>query len=247
MEKLAATVLDTTFRNDENGYSVVRVLAGVSEETVVGILPQLSAGEMVNFTGIWSEHPVYGRQFSAKQYEITPPDSLPAIERYLGSGLIRGVGVATAKLIVSYFGMETIEVLDKSPYRLVEISGIGPKRAKMIAESYTEQVGTRRVMIFLQNYGITSGLATKITKKYGADTIPMIKENPYRLVLDIDGVGFLTADRIALSMGVDPQSEFRLRSAPVSSAFGSGQWLWTYLFAGACAQRAGAQAFECLR
>jgi len=213
MEQLSATVLDTTFRNDENGYSVVRVLAGVSEETVVGVLPQLSAGEIVTFTGDWSEHPVYGRQFSAKRYEIAPPDSLPAIQRYLGSGLIRGVGTATAKLIVDYFGLDTIEVLDKAPYRLVEISGIGPKRAKMIAESYTAQVSTRRVMIFLQNHGITPGLATKIFKQYGADTIAIIKDNPYRLVLDIDGVGFLTADRIALSAGIDPRSEFRLRSA----------------------------------
>ena len=213
MEQLAATVLDTTFRNSENGYSVIRVQAGVAEQTVVGVLPELSAGELVTFSGDWSEHPVYGRQFTAKQYEISPPDSLPAIERYLGSGLIRGVGAATAKLIVRYFGMETIEVLDKAPYRLVEISGIGPKRAKMIAESYTAQVSTRRVMIFLQNYGITPGLATKIAKKYGADTIALIKENPYRLVHDIDGVGFLTADRIALSMGIDPRSEFRLRSA----------------------------------
>ncbi len=213
MEQLAATVLDTTFRNSENGYSVVRVLADVEEQTVVGVMPELSAGELVTFTGDWGEHPVYGRQFMAKSYEISPPDSLPAIERYLGSGLIRGVGAATAKLIVSYFGMDTIEVLDKSPYRLVEISGIGPKRAQMIAESYTAQVSTRRVMIFLQNYGITSGLAGKIAKRYGSETIAAIKENPYRLVLDIDGVGFLTADRIALSMGVDPRSEFRLRSA----------------------------------
>lgn len=213
MEQLAATVLDTTFRNDENGYSVIRVQAGVSEQTVVGVLPQLSAGELVTFTGEWGEHPVYGRQFSAKQYEISPPVGIPAIERYLGSGLIRGVGAATARQIVSYFGLETIEVLDKAPYRLVEISGIGPKRARMISESYTAQVSTRRVMIFLQNYGITPGLSTKIAKKYGPDTIPLIKENPYRLVHDIEGVGFLTADRIALSMGIDPRSEFRLRSA----------------------------------
>ncbi len=213
MEQLAATVLDTTFRNSENGYSVVRVLAGTSEQTVVGAMPELSAGELVTFTGDWGEHPVYGRQFIAKGYEISPPVELPAIERYLGSGLIRGIGPATAKLIVSTFGMDTIEMLDKAPYRLVEISGIGPKKAKMIAESYLAQVSTRRVMIFLQNYGITPGLATKIAKHYGADAITIIKENPYRLVLDIDGVGFLTADRIALSTGVDPRSEFRLRSA----------------------------------
>ena len=213
MEQLAATVLGTAFRNSENGYSVLRVLAGTAEETVVGILPQLSDGEIVTFSGGWTEHPVYGKQFKADTYEISPPDSLPAIERYLGSGLIRGVGAATAKQIVSHFGMETIDVLDKAPYRLVEIPGIGPKKAKMIIESYTAQVSVRRVMIFLQNYGITPNLANKIAKRYGTDTITMIKENPYRLVHDIDGVGFVTADRIALSMGVDPHSEFRLRSA----------------------------------
>jgi exodeoxyribonuclease V alpha subunit len=213
MEQLSATVLDTAFRNEENGYSVLRVLAGASEQTVVGVMPQLSAGETVTFTGDWGEHPVYGRQFQAKQYEIAPPDSLPAIERYLGSGLIRGVGPATAKLIVGRFGLETIAVLDETPGRLTEIGGIGPKKAAMIIESYTAQVSLRRVMIFLQNYGISANLSQKIAKRYGGDTIPLIRENPYRLVTDIDGVGFLTADRIALSMGVDPNSEFRLRSA----------------------------------
>ncbi len=213
MEQLTATVLDTTFRNDENGYSVLRVQAGTAEHTVVGVLPQLSAGEAVAFSGDWTEHPVYGRQFQAKRYEISPPDSLPAIERYLGSGLIRGIGPATAKLIVAKFGLSTIAVLDDTPHRLTEISGIGPRKAAMILESYTAQVGLRRVMIFLQGYGISANLSTKIAKRYGADTIAMIRENPYRLVMDIDGVGFITADRIALSMGVDPQSEFRLRSA----------------------------------
>jgi exodeoxyribonuclease V alpha subunit len=213
MEQFSATVLDTTFRNDENGYSVLRVQAGTTEQTVVGILPQLSAGECVTFSGEWTEHAMYGRQFAAKQYDIAPPDSLPAIERYLGSGLIRGIGPATAKLIVANFGLDTIRVLDETPQRLTEIGGIGPKKAAMILESYTAQVSLRRVMIFLQNYGITANLSTKIAKRYGAETIPMIRENPYRLVTDIEGVGFLTADRIALSMGVDPQSEFRLRSA----------------------------------
>ena len=213
MEQLMAIVLDTTFRNDDNGYSVLRVQAGTAEQMVVGVLPKLSPGECVTFTGAWTEHPVYGRQFSARQYEIAPPDSILAIERYLGSGLIRGVGTATAKLIVAAFGLDTIRVMDESPQRLNEISGIGPKKAAMIMESYTAQVSLRRVMIFLQNYGITANLSTKIAKRYGAETIPLIRENPYRLVTDIDGVGFLTADRIALSMGIDPQSEFRLRSA----------------------------------
>ncbi len=213
MEQLTAIVLDTLFRNDENGYTVLHIQAGTTEQTVVGVLPELSAGETVTFIGDWGEHPVYGRQFNAKQYEISPPDTLPAIERYLGSGLIRGIGAPTAKLIVSHFGMDTIQVLDETPQRLTEISGIGPKKAAMIMESYTAQVSMRRVMIFLQNYGISANLSTKIAKRYGGDTIALIRENPYRLVLDIDGVGFLTADRIALSMGIDPGSEFRLRSA----------------------------------
>ena len=213
MEQLSATVLDTTFRNDENGYSVLRVQAGVNEQTVVGVMPQLSPGETVTFSGEWGEHPVYGRQFHARQYEIAPPETLSAIERYLGSGLIRGIGTATAKLIVSHFGTDTMQVMDENPQRLTEISGIGPKKAAMILESYTAQVSMRRVMIFLQNYGISANLSTKIAKRYGGDTIPLIRENPYRLVLDIEGVGFVTADRIALSMGIDPRSEFRLRSA----------------------------------
>ena len=237
MEQLSATVLDTTFRNEENGYSVLRVLAGASEQTVVGVMPQLSAGETVTFSGDWGEHPVYGRQFQAKQYEIAPPDSLPAIERYLGSGLIRGIGPATAKLIVAHFGLETIAVLDETPGRLTEISGIGPKKAAMIIESYTAQVSLRRVMIFLQNYGISANLSTKIAKRYGGDTIPLIRENPYRLVTDIDGVGFLTADRIALSMGIDEHSEFRLRSALYHPAVGGGEQFRAYLSAPADAFR----------
>jgi exodeoxyribonuclease V alpha subunit len=213
MEQLTATVLDTTFRNDDNGYTVLRVAVGRGQHTVVGSLPALSAGENVTFQGDWTEHPVYGRQFAAKTCEITPPDSLSAVEKYLGSGLIRGIGPTTAKLIVNRFGMDAMAVLDEHPERLTEVSGIGPKKAAMILESYQEQVSMRRAMLFLQNYGIGPNLSTKIAKTYGEATVEMIRENPYRLVTDIEGVGFLTADRIALSMGIDPHSEFRVRTA----------------------------------
>ena len=213
MEQLSATVLDTTFRNADNGYTVLRVMVGRSQHTVVGAMPELSSGENVTFDGDWTEHPVYGRQFNAKTCAITPPDSLSAVEKYLGSGLIRGIGPSTAKQIVKHFGMDAITILDEHPERLTEISGIGPKKAAMILESYTEQMGMRRVMLFLQNYGLSPNLATKITKYYGEATVDLIRQNPYRLVTDIEGVGFLTADRIALSMGIDPRSEFRVRAA----------------------------------
>ena len=213
MEQLTATVLETTFRNDENGYTVLRVVVGRSQQTVVGSMPALSSGENVTFEGDWTEHPMYGKQFNAKTCVITPPDSLTSVEKYLGSGLIRGIGPATAKLIVKHFGMDAMGVMDEHPERLTEVSGIGPKKAEMIIESYTEQMSMRRMMLFLQNYGISPNLSTKITKYYGEATVEMIKQNPYRLVTDIDGVGFLTADRIALSMGIDPHSEFRVRAA----------------------------------
>ena len=213
METLAATVLETTFRNDENGYTVLRVSIGRSTQTVVGQMPELSSGESVTFDGDWIEHAIYGKQFSAKTCKITPPSTLSAIEKYLGSGLIRGIGPATAKLIVRAFGEDALQILEEKPYRLTEVQGIGAKKAAMIVDSYTQQMSMRRVLVFLQNYGLSPNLAMKIAKYYGENTIELIQQNPYRMVTDIEGVGFLTADRIALSMGVDSQSEFRIRAA----------------------------------
>ncbi|MDD3333878.1 MAG: ATP-dependent RecD-like DNA helicase [Eubacteriales bacterium] len=213
METLTAVVQDTTFRNEENGYTVIRVTVGRTVQTVVGIMPELSPGENVTFEGGWTEHPSYGKQFSAQKCAITPPTGKSAIEKYLGSGLIRGIGPATAKLIVKAFGEKALDILDEHPEKLCDISGIGKKRAEMIIESYTLQMGMRRVMVFLQNYGMSPNLAMKVAKYYGENTIELVRENPYRMVMDIEGVGFLTADRIALSMGMDPQSEFRIRAA----------------------------------
>lgn len=225
MEELTGTVLETTFRNDENGYTVLRVSAGRSQQTVVGLMPELSAGETVVFEGDWTEHAMYGRQFGAKTCAVKPPTTLSAMEKYLGSGLIRGIGPATAKLIVRTFGEDTMRVMDEQSQRLLEIPGIGRKKAAMIIESYMQQVGMRRVLVFLQGYGLSPNMAMKIAKYYGEGAQELIQKNPYRLVTDIEGIGFLTADRIALSMGVDPRSEFRVRSSLyflLNDAAGSG-------------------------
>ena len=170
MEQLEATILGTVFRNPENGWSVVIVRSGRSELTVVGSLPELSSGEQAVFSGEWIEHRTYGRQFSCRACELKVPTTLLGIERYLGSGLIRGVGPSTAALIVEAFGEETLAVLSEHPERLTEVKGIGRKRAAMIIESFLEQQSARRAMVFLQSYGIPPALAVRISRFYGDRT-----------------------------------------------------------------------------
>ena len=213
MDRLEATVQGTVFRNPENGYSVLTVLSGRTEVTVVGTLPELSSGEQAVFSGSWTEHRTYGRQFQCTACELKIPTTLLGIERYLGSGLIRGVGPSTASLIVAAFGEDTLTVLSEHPERLSEVRGIGKKRAAMIAESYLEQQGARRALIFLQSYGISPALAVRISKLYGDRTPEIIREDPYRLCDELEGVGFRTADRIGLSLGIAPDSSSRVRCA----------------------------------
>ena len=213
MEQLEATIQGTVFRNEENGYTVLTVRSGRSEVTVVGSLPELSPGEQAVFTGTWTDHRTYGRQFQCVSCELKAPTTLLGIERFLGSGLIHGVGPSTATLIVAAFGEETLTVLSEHPERLQEVHGIGKKRAAMIAESFLEQQSTRRAMVFLQSYGISPALAIRISRHYGDRTPEIVRENPYRLCDDLEGVGFKTADRIGLSLGIPPESEDRVRSA----------------------------------
>ena len=156
MEELRATIGETLFRNEENGYTVLQVHAGRTETTVVGIMPETAPGEQAVFAGEWVQHPQYGKQFKASSCEILLPSTLLGIERYLSSGLIRGVGPATARLIVQEFGLKTLDVLIEQPHRLTEVAGIGPKRAQQIAQSYQEQYATRQTMVFLQTYGAVS-------------------------------------------------------------------------------------------
>ena len=213
MEQLEAGILGTVFRNEENGWSVLSVRSGRNEFTVVGTLPELSPGEQAVFSGEWTEHKAYGRQFRCVSCEIRTPTTLLGIERYLGSGLIRGIGPATAVLIVRHFGEDTLNILSEHPERLTEIPGIGPKRMAMISESFMAHQGARRAMVFLQSYGIPAALAVRISRFYGEETPEIVKQDPYRLCDDLEGVGFKTADRIGIALGVAPDSDSRVRCA----------------------------------
>ena len=210
--QLEAVIEDTIFRNEENGYSVVEARTGREKVVVVGALPALAAGEQVLLTGAWVEHPQYGKQWKATACEVRKPTTLLGIERFLSSGLIQGVGPSTAKLLVQEFGKRTLDILSENPERLTEVPGIGRKRAQQIARSYQEKYEARETMVFLQAYGVSPSLAVKISKRYGAGAQQKIRENPYRLIDDIEGVGFLTADRIALSLGIPQDSEYRLKA-----------------------------------
>ncbi len=213
METIECTVEGTVFRNEDNGYTVLSVRLNNRTRMVVGNLPALSPGEKVLLSGEWTEHAKYGRQFKCASCEIRKPDSLQGIERYLGSGLIRGIGPKTAKLIVAAFGKNTLEILSEHPERLQELPGMGKKRWAQIAESFHAQALEREAMIFLQGLGISPGMGAKIVRTYGERTVETIRKNPYRLCLDIEGIGFLTADRIAMSAGIAADSPFRVQAA----------------------------------
>ena len=212
MEELEGIVEEIIFRNDDNGYAVVSLRAGKEEQTVVGTLPFIKQGERVRVLGTYINHPTFGRQMKASSYETIIPTKAEEIERYLASGLIKGIGEMTAKAIVETFGDETLEVLAKDPGRLREVDGIGPKRAAVIAENYASQLETRETMLFLQRFQVQPGLAMRIIKVYGGNTITVLRANPYQMVRDIPGVGFRTADRIAQSMGTAVTDSNRLRA-----------------------------------
>ncbi len=209
-DRLTGTIMTTVFRNDDNGYSVLSVMADGTEVTVVGVLPRLGDGERVTFYGGWTEHRDYGRQWKSAGCEVEEPTSLSDIRRYLASGQIKGVGEATAELLVRTFGDRTFDaLLDVS--RLTKVKGIGSSRARMIVESFTEQYAERRQMMFLQRYGVPPALSARIAKAYGQETEAVMRANPYRLIDDVDRVGFLTADQIAMKMGISADSEHRLQ------------------------------------
>ena len=214
MSKFEGTVEDIVFRNDQNGWTVasVRLDGDRNRIAAVGVMPFLSTGEHAIFDGELTEHRDYGKQIKVAAYEATRPETKSGVERFLASGLIKGVGPATAKQIVAYFGRRALDVLESEPERLTEVDGIGPKRAAMIAESFAEQNGMRNTLIFLQNYGLTPNLSMKIYRAFGEMTESVLRTNPYRLVDEINGVGFRTADDIAMSLGFGRESEFRLRS-----------------------------------
>lgn len=213
MEKIEALVTDVSFRNDDNGFTVLQVRLDDGRRTsAVGVMPEIASGERVVFSGNWMEHRQYGRQIRVEMCEVVRPTTKSGIERYLASGLIKGIGPSTARGIVQHFGEDALDILEYAPDRLTEISGIGKKRAQMIAVSFSEQQQMREAMVFLQTYGISPALSIKIYKRYGEQSQAVIRENPYRLVEDIEGVGFRTADRIAVSIGISPDAPGRLRA-----------------------------------
>ena len=209
-DRLTGVVRNTVFRNDENGYTVLSVFADGDETAVVGILPPLGDGERVTFYGGWVEHREYGRQWKANGCEVEEPTSLTDIYNYLASGQIKGIREATAELLVKTYKEKTFDVL-LNVQELLKVKGIGPARAKMIAESFAEQYGERRQMMFLQRNGVPPALAARIAKAYGPETETVMRTNPYRLIDDVDKVGFLTADQIALRMGLAQDSEHRMQ------------------------------------
>lgn len=210
METIEAIADETVFRNDENGYTVLVVKAGRARVSAVGVMPPVTPGEKLIITGEWTEHPVYGKQIKVQGMEIEKPTTLSGIEKYLMSGMIKGIGPATARQLIKAFGEQTLDVIYSEPQRLLELPGIGEKRAQMIQESYAEQAEQREAMVFLQSYGVTPSLAVKIFKRYGENVKQVIRSNPYRLVEDVEGIGFKTADKIAASLGIERDSEYRL-------------------------------------
>lgn len=228
MEKITGYVDHIVFRNAENGYTVLN-LVGKEEITCVGIFSAIAEGENIEATGEYIEHATYGRQFKVESFEERTPEDEEAIERYLGSGAIRGIGVALAARIVRRFKDDTFRIIEEEPERLAEIKGISERKAMEIASQVNEKRDLRQAMIFLQQYGITMNLAVKIYNRYGQNVYGILKENPYRLADDIDGVGFRTADEIAVRIGIRSDSDFRIRSGILYALQGAASEGHTYL------------------
>ena len=208
---LVGTIEDIVYRNEENGYTVARLEKDDSIVTVVGKFIDIQVGAMVSLEGKF-ERTKYGVQYAFDTYEISMPKSLEGIERYLGSGLIRGVGPITARKIVERFGEDTLDILEYSPQKLAQISGISDKKASEIGFSFKEHREVQNTIMFLQGFNITTNMALKIYNVYREKTTEIVKNNPYKLVEDVDGIGFLTADRIAQNSGIPKDSLFRIRA-----------------------------------
>jgi len=213
-EQLQGVVERLTYHSEESGYSVARFKAPRTREliTIVGSFPNIQAGQTLHLDGFWRDHPKFGPQFQVTQYRETKPATLTGIEKYLGSGLIKGVGPVTAKRIVAHFGLETLEVIEHHSDRLGEVPGIAKKRVKLIQSAWENQKTIKEVMLFLQTHGVSTTYAVKIFKQYGQAAIATVTANPYQLATDVYGIGFVTADAIARNLGITPDSEFRYRT-----------------------------------
>ncbi len=212
MEILKGYVEHIVYQNSENGYTVLNLVSEEEEITCVGIFHGVGEGETLELSGEYTDHPSYGRQFKMVSFQVKPPEDLLSMERYLGSGAIKGIGAALAARIVRKFKQDTFRIIEEEPERLAEVKGISQRKAMEIAEQAEGKREQRQAMIFLQQYGISQSLAAKIYQTYGSELYGILKENPYRLADDIRGVGFRIADELAFRIGIHTDSDFRIRS-----------------------------------
>jgi exodeoxyribonuclease V alpha subunit len=214
-DTLSGTIERVTFHNPENGFAVLRVQTGSrrAQVTVVGTLASVDAGEYIEASGAWVQDREHGPQFRADELRTTPPQTAAGIEKYLGSGLVKGIGPHFARKIVEVFGERALAIIEESPAFLKEVKGIGPRRLQRIRESWQEQKAVRGIMVFLQSHGVGTARAVRIYKTYGDQAVDLVRTNPYRLATDIWGVGFKTADELAARLGVDRASPLRARAA----------------------------------
>ena len=212
MASIRAYIENIIYYNEDNYYAVLEASDGSAEFTLVGHFPYISAGETLEAEGSFTRHPVYGEQLQVEQYEMKAPEDLKTVERYLGSGAIKGVGAALASRIVRHFKADTLRIMEEEPERLSEIKGISERMAMAIGEQMEEKREMRQAMMFLQEYGVSVNLAVKIYQKYGPSLYGVIRENPYRLADDISGVGFQIADEIARKAGIAPDCEERIQA-----------------------------------
>ncbi|MER5442877.1 ATP-dependent RecD-like DNA helicase [Streptomyces sp. NPDC002790] len=215
MARLEGVLERITYANEESGYTVGRVDTGRGAGdllTVVGALLGAQVGESLRMEGRWGSHPQYGKQFTVENYSTILPATIQGIRRYLGSGLVKGIGPVFADRITQHFGLDTLDVIEQEPKRLIEVPGLGPKRTKKIADAWEEQKAIKEVMVFLQSVDVSTSIAVRIYKKFGDASISVVKNQPYRLASDVWGIGFLTADRIAQSVGIPHDSPERVKA-----------------------------------
>ena len=208
---IEGTLERIVYFNEENNYTVARLQVARNPDlvTIVGNMPYPNPGETLRLKGEWIVDAKFGKQFRVQSYHSLLPATVTGIQKYLGSGLVKGIGPIMAKRIVAMFGLDTLDIIEGQSERLLEVDGIGPIRAERIGEAWQEQKQVHEVMVFLQGHGVSSTYAVKIYKAYGDKSVSVVKENPYRLALDISGIGFKTADKIARNMGIDPASQIR--------------------------------------
>jgi exodeoxyribonuclease V alpha subunit len=213
-EHLQGIVERVTYHAEDSGYTVARLKVSGERDllTIVGSFPDIHAGQTLRLTGYWREHLKYGRQFQVVHAQEMKPATLTGLEKYLGSGLIKGIGPVTARRIVAHFGLETLDIIEHECSRLIEVAGIAEKRVAMIEKAWAAQQAIKEVMLFLRGHNVSTTYAVKIYKQYGDQAIEVVSKNPYQLATDIFGIGFVTADTIARNIGIAPDSDFRYRA-----------------------------------